>query len=175
MAVHVATRVPIVFFYRNRIRDLVIGFLRREAFALDYAGKLVVGSFPAGGVGIASEDWITAQFSSPVTIGCALVTTGFSVASARFTAPRATGLTPDWRQAPLIRCAQAVASLTLPDLAQTDRDGLAAIGIGAVAALVSGLAAITLFVRMLDRQLFHVWSWYGWSVGGAFLVWTLAA
>ena len=214
VAVHVATLIAIVFFYRNRIRDLVIGFLRREPFALEYAGKLVVGSVPAGVVGITSEDWISAQFSNPVLIACALLTTGFIVASARFTAPRATGLIPDWRQAMLIGCAQAfailpgisrsgstvamalavgiapvaaaefsfllgviavggAAILTLPDLAHTDPEGLAAIGVGAATALVSGLAAITLFVRMLDRQLFHLWSWYCWAVGAAFLAWTL--
>lgn len=215
VAVHVATLVAIIFFYRNRIRDLVAGFVRREAFALEYAGKLVVGSIPAGIVGITSEDWITTQFSNPVLVGCALMTTGFIVGTARFTAPRATGVIPDWRQALLIGCAQAfailpgisrsgstvamalavgiapvaaaefsfllgviavggAALLMLPDLAQTDADGLVAIGIGGVAALVSGLAAITIFVRMLDRRLFHAWAWYCWAVGGAFLVWQLA-
>lgn len=214
VAVHVATLAAIVFFYRNRIRDLVLGFLRREAFALDYAGKLVVGSIPAGVVGVTSKDWIAEQFSNPLLVAGALMTTGFIVASARFTAPRATQTSPSYRAALLIGCAQAfailpgisrsgstvamalavglvpamaaefsfmlgiiavggAAILMLPDIAQVDAAGLTAIGIGGITALVSGLAAITLFVRMLDRQLFHAWSWYCWAVGAAFLVWQL--
>lgn len=214
VAVHVATLVAIVFFYRNRIRDLILGFLRRETFALDYAGKLVVGSFPAGVVGIAGEDWIAEQFGNPLLIAGALITTGCIVATGRWTAPRATGLVPSYGAAALIGCAQAfailpgisrsgstvamalavglapvmaaefsfmlgviavggAAILTLPELAAVDPAGLGAVGIGAATALVSGLAAITLFVRMLDRRLFHAWSWYCWAVGGAFLLWQL--
>jgi undecaprenyl pyrophosphate phosphatase UppP len=41
-----------------------------------------------------------------------------------------------------------------------------------VAALISGLIAINLFVRMLDRSLFHHWAWYCWVVGTAFLFWS---
>lgn len=215
VAVHVATLAAIVFFYRNRIRDLVLGFVRREPFALDYAAKLVVGSIPAGVVGVTSKDWIAEQFSNPLLVAGALITTGFIVASARWTAPHATQISPSYRAALLIGCAQAfailpgisrsgstvamalavglvpamaaefsfilgiiavggAAVLMLPDIAGVDAAGLTAIGIGAVTALASGLAAITLFVRMLDRQLFHAWSWYCWAVGAAFLVWQLA-
>jgi undecaprenyl pyrophosphate phosphatase UppP len=49
-----------------------------------------------------------------------------------------------------------------------------AVGIGSLTALVSGLAAITFFVRMLDRRLFHAWAWYCWAVGAFFLAWQLA-
>lgn len=214
VAVHVATLGAIVVFYRKRILDLIVGFLRREPFALDYAGKLVVGSVPAAVVGVTGKDWIAAQFGNPLLIACALLTTGFIVASTRLTAPRATDPLPDWRQALLVGCAQAfailpgisrsgstvamglalglaplaaaefsfmlgiiavggAAILTLPDLAGADAATLAPIGIGFLAALVSGLAAIALFVRMLDRQLFHAWAWYCWAVGGAFLLWQL--
>jgi len=214
IAVHVATLVAVVFFYRNRIRDLILGFLRGEAEARDYAFKLVGASVPAGVVGVTSEDWITAQFSNPILIGVALVTTGFIVYSTRFTAPRARLQAPDWRAAILIGCAQAVAILPgisrsgstvamaiavglvpvaaaefsfllgtiavggaailmIPDLAHASATDLYGVGVGALTALVSGLAAITLFVRMLDRRLFHAWAWYCWAVGGAFLAWVL--
>lgn len=212
IAVHVATLVAIAFFYRNRIRDLVLGFLRHEVFALDYAGKLVVASVPAGVIGVLGQDWITAQFSNPVLIGSALLVTGCVVYSTRFTVARAVATGPGWREALLIGCAQAVAILPgisrsgstvavaiavglapaaaaefsflmgiiavggaailmLPEIAYSDSAELSSIGIGALTALVSGLAAITLFVRMLDRRLFHAWAWYCWAVGLAFLAW----
>ncbi|MEZ4332817.1 MAG: undecaprenyl-diphosphate phosphatase [Myxococcota bacterium] len=214
VAVHVATLAAIVVFYRKRILDLILGFLRREAFALDYAGKLVVGSVPAALVGFTAKDWIAEQFGNPLLVAGALVVTGFIVMSTRLTAPGAKASLPDWRQALLIGCAQAfailpgisrsgstvamalalgiaplaaaefsfllgivavggAAILMLPDLAHADAAALAPIGIGFAAALASGLAAIALFVRMLDRQLFHAWAWYCWAVGGAFLLWQL--
>lgn len=66
------------------------------------------------------------------------------------------------------------AVLTLPDLSQAEPSTLLNIGLGSLTALASGLIAIWLFVRMLDRSLFHHWAWYCWAVGGAFLAWTLA-
>jgi undecaprenyl-diphosphatase len=66
------------------------------------------------------------------------------------------------------------AVLMLPGLSEVEPGKLLNIGIGSLTALMSGLVAIWLFVRMLDRSLFHYWAWYCWAVGGAFLVWSLA-
>jgi undecaprenyl-diphosphatase len=66
------------------------------------------------------------------------------------------------------------AVLTLPELSQAEPGVLLNIGVGSIAALASGMLAIWLFVRMLDRSLFHHWAWYCWAVGGAFLAWSLA-
>jgi undecaprenyl pyrophosphate phosphatase UppP len=38
-------------------------------------------------------------------------------------------------------------------------------------ALVSGLAALWLFVRLLRNQAFHRFAYYVWPAGAAFLVW----
>lgn len=65
------------------------------------------------------------------------------------------------------------AVLMIPDARVADAAALTDLLIGGVAALVSGLLAIWLFVRMLDRSLFHHWAWYCWGVGGAFLFWAL--
>jgi len=66
------------------------------------------------------------------------------------------------------------AILMIPDLQAVATGELMVLGVGGVAALVSGLIAISLFVRMLDRSLFHHWAWYCWVVGGGFLFWSLA-
>jgi undecaprenyl-diphosphatase len=215
IAVHVATLVAIAYFYRNRIRDLVVGFLRGEREARIYGAKLALASVPAAIVGVGFQDEITALFSNPLLIGVALCVTGCIVYSARFTAPRATDLSPGWLPALWIGCAQAVAILPgisrsgstvamalaiglvpaaaaefsfrlgiiavggaailmLPEIRYSDPASLMAVGIGSLTALVSGLAAITFFVRMLDRRLFHAWAWYCWAVGAFFLAWQLA-
>ena len=65
------------------------------------------------------------------------------------------------------------AVLMIPDLQAADASALAELAWGGVAALVSGLVAIWLFVRMLDRSLFHHWAWYCWAVGAAFMAWAI--
>lgn len=63
------------------------------------------------------------------------------------------------------------AVLMLPEVAGASSDVLGSIAIGGVAALVSGIAAIWLFVAMLERRIFHLFAYYTWVAGGAFLAW----
>ena len=42
---------------------------------------------------------------------------------------------------------------------------------GSVAALISGLIALWLFVWLLREQRFHVFSWYAWALGAGVLIW----
>ncbi len=65
------------------------------------------------------------------------------------------------------------AVLMLPDLAGASPEMMSSLAIGSVASLFSGVAAIWLFVRMLEKQTFHLFSYYLWVTGGAFLVWAL--
>ena len=212
VGVHVATLIAIVFFYRARIAELVLGVLRRDPAALEYGAKLVVATLPAVIVGLSSKDAIERHFSNPVLVGAALLVTGLIVLTTRWTAPKATATSPNWRAVVLIGCAQAfailpgisrsgstvaaavalgvaplvaaefsfllgviaisgAAVLMLPDLSAADPEALANIAYGGVAALASGLLAIWLFIKMLDRGLFHYWAGYCWIVGAAFLTW----
>ncbi len=66
------------------------------------------------------------------------------------------------------------AILMIPELPGLASGAWLPIAVGGLAALVSGLLAIWLFVRMLDRSLFHHWAWYCWLAGGGFLLWSLA-
>jgi undecaprenyl-diphosphatase len=215
VGVHVATLVAIAFFYRVRIARLVIGVLERDRETLEYVGKLALATVPAVVVGLGAKDFIEAQFSNPVLVAGALLTTGVIVVSTRWTAPRAHAPVPGWGAALLIGCAQALAILPgisrsgstvamalllgvaplaaaefaflmgiiaiagaavlmIPDLQSADASALGDLALGGVAALASGLLAIWLFVRMLDRSLFHHWAWYCWIVGAGFMAWSLA-
>jgi undecaprenyl-diphosphatase len=44
------------------------------------------------------------------------------------------------------------------------------LGAGFAAALVAGVVAIRLFVRMLETGAFHRFAWYCWAAGSAYLV-----
>lgn len=63
------------------------------------------------------------------------------------------------------------AVLMLPDLEGASTDLLGAIALGSVAALIFGVIAIWLFIRLLKRQSFHLFSYYTWFAGTLFLGW----
>jgi undecaprenyl-diphosphatase len=63
------------------------------------------------------------------------------------------------------------AVLMLSDVTSASPELLGSVAIGCTSALVSGMAAIWLFVRMLKRQAFHHFAWYAWAAGAAFLAW----
>ncbi len=212
VAVHVATLVAIVFFYRFRIRTLATGILLGDRAALAYVAKLVLATLPSIVIGLTLKDEIEAQFSNPLFVALALIATGAIVFSSRWTLQRARLESPGWGAALMIGLAQALAILPgisrsgstvalalalgiapraaaefsflmgiiaisgaavlmIPNLQEADSGALLSLGIGGATALASGVLAIWLFVRMLDRSLFHYWAWYCWIVGGAFFAW----
>jgi len=214
IAVHAATLIAIVIFYRRRIAALTKGALRGDAQALVYGAKLAVGTVPAVLVGLTAKDAVEEAFASPVLVALCLLITGSLLLTTKWTTGRASGQTPTFAMALAIGCAQAFAILPgisrsgttvaialalglapaaaaefsfllgviaiagasvlmLPDIAGASPDMLGTIAIGSAAALVSGIGAIWLFVRMLDRQVFYVFAYYAWAVGGLFLFWVL--
>lgn len=210
IAVHAATLVAVVLFYRRRIAELARGALRREASALGYGAKLGLATLPAVAVALLFRDFVESQFESPATVGVALLATGAVLYTTRFTLPRASAPEPGYAAALAIGCAQALAILpgisrsgatvaaalalgvaplaaaefsfllsvvaiagavvlALPDALAASGERLVALGVGSAAALLSGLAALWLFLRLLRSRGFHRFAWYCWGVGGALL------
>jgi undecaprenyl-diphosphatase len=128
VAVHVATLVAILIFYRQRVWVLTRGFFARERASLEYIGKLVVGTLPAIVVALSLRDFIEAQFNSLLVVGLCLITTGFLVWSTRSTLPRATAAEPTWGQALIIGCVQAFA--ILPGISRSGSTVAAALALG---------------------------------------------
>jgi len=61
-----------------------------------------------------------------------------------------------------------------PDLALVSADSGLSYAIGGVAAGVSGVGAIWLFVRMLENRALHRYAYYTWGLGSLFLIWLTA-
>ena len=212
IAVHVATLLAVLVFYRRRVAELVVGVLSREGAAWRYATKLLVGSIPAGLAGVLLADFFEGLFASPRVAGVALLVTGAALLTTRRTLPRAASPEPTYLQAFLVGCAQAVAIvpgisrsgstvaaalalgvspvaaaefsfllsvpaiagaalLQIPDAAGASREAWHALLVGGAFALVSGLAALWLFVRLLRSGTFHLFAWYTFAAGGLFLSW----
>ncbi len=66
----------------------------------------------------------------------------------------------------------AILGAGLLQLADAGRGGPGSVALGAgfAAALVAGVAAIRLFVRMLEAGVFHRFAWYCWATGSAYLI-----
>ena len=215
VAVHVATLVATLIFYRKRVAELVVGAVSARPEAWRYAGKLAVGTLPAVCVGLFAKDFVDAQFSAPYVTGVGLLVTGAVLFSMRTTVARAPALAePGWGAALLIGCAQAIAilpgisrsgstvaaavalgvkplaaaefsfllgviaiagaaSLILPEARGSSEAIFGAVVLGSAAALVSGVAAIALFVRLLRSQNFYAFAYYTWAAGALFLGWLL--
>jgi undecaprenyl-diphosphatase len=212
VAVHVATLVSVLVFYRRRVAELVVGVLRGQAEAWRYAAKLALATLPAVVVALAFGDWLESLFDAPAVAGVCLLVTGAILWTTRYTAPPARGGEPGWGAALLIGCAQAFAILPgisrsgttvaaalalgvspvaaaefsflmsvpaisgaavrmLPEIGRVTSSDTAPILIGSVAAMVSGVLAIWLFVRLLRTRSFHRFAYYTWAAGGLFLVW----
>ena len=109
VAVHVATLVSVLVFYRRRVAELIVDTLRRRPEALEYVGKLFVATLPAVALVLVAGDFLEALFDRPPVVGVALLTTGAILWSTRSTLPDAHGETPSWSNAFWIGCAQAFA------------------------------------------------------------------
>ena len=60
--------------------------------------------------------------------------------------------------------------LQLGDAGEAGGPATVVLAAGFGAALVAGVAAIRLFVRMLESGVFHRFSWYCWAAGSAYLI-----
>ncbi|HET8713748.1 MAG TPA: undecaprenyl-diphosphate phosphatase [Gemmatimonadales bacterium] len=133
VALHVATLGSILVVYGRRFWDLVLGVLRRDPAALQYAGLLIVGMIPAGLVGIFLEDLIARAFDSLIAAGIGFLVTAAALLSTRRRNP--VGLErPTPGGALVIGLAQALAPLPgISRSGMTIASGLW-MGLGAVAA-----------------------------------------
>ena len=211
VAVHIATLIAILLFYRHRVLSLSRGVFTADDDSWRYIGKLLVGTLPIVLVALLARDWIEEQFESLTVVGICLLATGGIVWSTRYTSQRSKLTEPSWAAALLIGCAQAFAILPgisrsgatvgvaialgiapllaaefsfllgviaisgagillIPELSSVSATEINAIALGSVAALVSGLAAIWLFLRLLRGNYFHLFAWYAWIVGFATLI-----
>lgn len=212
VAVHVATLVAVVIFYRARVASLLAGALRGDPAAWRYGIKLGVATLPAVAAVLVTGDFFENLYESIAPVGLALWFTGIVVYTTRWTLPRARGEEPGWVDALLIGVAQAVAIipgvsrsgstvatalalgvappaaaefsflmslpailgalvLQLPKLGSIAPGAWVGLAVGGATALVSGVAALWLFVRLLRSRAFHHFAWYVWPLGAVILVW----
>ena len=107
--VHFGTLLAIVTALRTRITHLIVGCLKRDGASWHTIYLLIVGSIPAGAVGILFKDTLKEAFASPVAVCGFLIATGCILWSTRFARGNRVKIT--FLDAILIGCAQALAVL----------------------------------------------------------------
>ncbi len=65
--------------------------------------------------------------------------------------------------------------LEIPELQAVSPGAWSTLGIGGIVALLSGLASLWLFVRLLQAKSFHRFAYYTWTVGALVILWQLLA
>ncbi len=84
VVLHVATMLSVAIVYRQRLAQLVVGAVRRDAYALRYIGLLAVATLPVALVGFFFRHPIQAAFDAPVITGFMLLVTGIILWSTRY-------------------------------------------------------------------------------------------
>lgn len=214
VALHAATLLAVLAFYRERVLGIATGALRREREAFRDIAKLAVATIPAVVFALGARDFIETRFESLLSVGLGLLATGLILWSTRRTLPRATLEAPTFAIAWWMGCAQAAAILpgvsrsgatvcmalalglrplvaaefsflmsiaaitgaVVLQFSEIDASALPALLPLAVAffvALVSGFAALALFVRLLRSQSFYRFAFYVWPVAAATIAFAL--
>ncbi len=109
VALHAATLLAVVVFYRRRIAELVMGVLRREPAAWRYGLKLAVATVPTVVAALVARDWFEGLYETTIPVALGLGLTGALVMSTRWTLPRAEVDEPGWAAVLVIGLAQVVA------------------------------------------------------------------
>jgi len=111
VAVHIATLVAILLFYRKRVSSLAVGALTFDNDSWRYILKLGLATVPAVIVALLARDLIEEQFESILGVAICLIITGFIVWSTRYTLDKGNAFEPGWTAALIIGCVQAFAIL----------------------------------------------------------------
>lgn len=111
VAVHLATLCAVLWVYRGRIGELIVGLVYGRGEAWRYAGLIVLASIPAGLAGVLGRDAFESAFDRPLLAAAMLIVTGAIVYTLRFTGGRGGDPLPDARRSVLVGIAQALAIL----------------------------------------------------------------
>ncbi len=112
VVLHVGTLLAVVWVFRARLMDLVLGVLmafktRRSNPFARMAGLIVLATIPTGLIGVLLGDWLDGLIDSPWKVGLVLIVNGFILFATRWARPA--GADIDWRKALLVGTVQGLA------------------------------------------------------------------
>lgn len=111
VVVHLATLCAVLWVYRRRVGELVVGMAGAKPEAWGYAGLILLATVPAGLAGVFARPLFEDAFGRPVLAAAMLLVTGAIVYTLRFSAAAAPDEDVDVRRGLWVGAAQAVAIL----------------------------------------------------------------
>ena len=111
VVLHLATLTAVLWVYRRRVGELLLGMTRGSGEAWRYAGLIALASVPAGLAGFFGRDTFERAFGEPVLAAGMLLVSGFLAYSIHRTAAAASEPRPRAGQSFWIGVAQAAAIL----------------------------------------------------------------
>ena len=154
VAVHAATLLAVLVFYRARVAGLVSGALRGDADAWRYGLKLGVATLPAVVAVVAARGFFEELYESIAPVGLALCVTGMLVYSTRWTLPQAHREEPGWGAALLIGVAQAVA--IVPGISRSGATVSAALALGVAPAAAAEFSFLMSVIAILGAVVLQI-------------------
>ncbi len=109
IVLHAGTLISILFFYRQRLANVMTGCLKRDPEAFRFVSLVVLGCVPAIIVGFSLKDQLEEAFSRPVYVSCALIVTGLFLIASHF--PKTDTKRVGWISGLVIGIAQAFAMM----------------------------------------------------------------
>jgi undecaprenyl-diphosphatase len=157
VALHAATLISVLIFYRHRVWALVGGMARGDRASWQYVAKLVLATVPVVALVLLVGDRLDEPLRSPRVAGLGFLLTGALLWTTRRTLGAAHGGEPGWAAAWWIGCAQALA--ILPGVSRSGSTVAAALALGVAPAaaaefsfLMSAVAIAGASVRELARM-----------------------
>lgn len=119
-------------------------------------------------------------FAAAFWIGCAqalAITPGISRSGATVCVALALGVAPaaaaEFSFLMSVIAILGALLLQLPEVGTASSAAWAELGIGGAVALLSGIAALWLFVRLLEARSFYRFAYYAWALGAVVILWQL--
>lgn len=111
--VHLGTLVAVLFYFRNKIIEVIKGTMRRNPQSVRFSAMIVCSIIPAGIVGFFLNDIVENTLRSPVIIAYGLIGWGLVLGVAdTYAKKKANTIQVEdmgWKHAALMSCAQAIA------------------------------------------------------------------
>ena len=209
LVLHLGTLLPVLFFYRAQVRELIVDPIAgegpwRQRPGVRLLALLVLATIPTAVIGVGLEDTFEALFDTPAALAITFAITGCLLFATRFAGVgtrELSGVTP-W-QAVLLGIAQgaaitpgisrsgttiavalfmgirredaarfsflmsvpAISGAVILKLKDVDGAGLdpVGLGVGFLAAMVSGYLALVLLVGLVKRGGFSYFAFYCWA------------
>lgn len=106
---HLGTFMATIVVFRQKIKELLVGLIRRKKEETQETGLILLACLPTGLIGILAADWLSSLFESPIAVFYAMIFTALLLWSTRYIPPNRKTSPLNWKKAFAIGVIQGIA------------------------------------------------------------------